>query len=233
MDRFSTWEDLRGVRMAFLPVGSLEQHGPHLPLGTDGIIAEALAGRLADIFAPAYLLPLLPFSSSFEHAGFPGSVSLKVTTIASVISDVVESLAFSGIGKLVIVSCHMGNHLLRNVVQELNYPRPRVLLLPSRHHWEGAYRAAGLSSSPSRDMHAGEGETSIIMHLFPEAVRSRELKDVDRPERELLETLGMRAYTETGTIGFPSRASANKGAMLLSALAEETAKTVKEFVEIG
>jgi creatinine amidohydrolase len=219
--------------MAFLPVGSLEQHGPHLPLGTDGIIAEALAGRLADIFAPAYLLPLLPFSSSFEHAGFPGSVSLKVTTIASVISDVVESLAFSGIGKLVIVSCHMGNHLLRNVVQELNYPRPRVLLLPSRHHWEGAYRAAGLSSSPSRDMHAGEGETSIIMHLFPEAVRYREMKDVDRPERQLLEALGMKAYTETGVIGFPSKASAEKGAMLLNALAEETAKTVKEFVEIG
>ncbi|MCL6559478.1 MAG: creatininase family protein [Firmicutes bacterium] len=233
MDRFSTWEEIANVKLAFLPVGSLEQHGPHLPLGTDGIIAEALAAALASKFAPAFLLPLVPFSSSFEHAGFPGSVSLRVSTIASLVSDVAESLSFSGIRRFVIVTGHMGNHLLRNVVQELNHPTPRALLIPSSHHWQNTYRTAGISVTASQDMHAGEGETSIIMRLAPESVRTGKLLDVDRPERPLLETLGMRAYTNTGAIGFPSRASTEKGAKLLSAMVDELSVTVREFIGIG
>lgn len=232
-DRLSTWDDIEGVQIAFIPVGSFEQHGLHLPLGTDGIIAEALAGKLAARFEPSLALPLIPFSSSFEHAGFLGSVSLRVSTIAAVITDIVESLAISGVRKMVVVTGHMGNHLLRNVVQELNRPAPRILLVPSHRHWARAYEAAGLSSTPSQDMHAGEGETSIILHLVPEAVRLNKIKDVDCPDRPLLETLGMKAYTGTGAIGFPSKASAEKGALLLNALTDEIVNTVKEFVEIA
>lgn len=232
-DRFSTWEDLTSVRMAFLPVGSLEQHGLHLPLGTDGFIAETVARELASRFTHTYLLPLLPFSSSFEHASFPGSISMKVTTITMMISDVVESLSLSGINRLVVITGHMGNHLLRNVVQELNHPLPKVLLIPSHHHWEKAYRVAGLSTTPRQDMHAGEGETSIIMHLFPDAVRTEKAKDVDCVERPLMETLGMKTYTDTGAIGFPSQASEKKGVALLSALVNELFSVIKEFTEIG
>lgn len=232
IDHLSTTEDIKDIQLAILPVGSIEQHGPHLPLGTDGIIACALAQKLAAIFEPSFLLPLLPFSSSFEHAGFPGSVSLKVTTVSLVINDVVESLESFGVSKLVIVTGHMGNHFLRNVVQELNRSAPRVLLVPSRHHLDNAYTAAGLSSTPSQDMHSGEGETSIIMHLFPHAVRLDKIKDVDCPGRPLLEVLGMKAYTATGAIGFPSRATPEKGIALLNVLAGEISKTVKEFIEI-
>ena len=128
---------------------------------------------------------------------------------------------------------HMGNHLLRNIVQELNWPEPRILLLPSSHHWARAYEAAGLSSTSSQDMHAGEGETSIILHLLPDAVRPEKVMDVDCPKRALLETLGMKSYTDTGTIGFPIRATAEKVAALFSVLADELTAVVKEFIEIG
>lgn len=231
--RFYTWKDFKNVHLAFLPVGSMEQHGLHLPLDTDGIIASALASELASRFEPSFLLPLLPFSSSFEHIGFPGSVSLKVTTIASVITDVVDSLVASGINKCVIITGHMGNHLLMNIVQELNQNSPRVLLAPSRKHLDSAYLQAGLSKNPSQDMHAGEGETSIMLSLLPDEVHKDKLIDVDCPKRSLLGAVGMKYYTDTGTLGFPSLASAEKGRALLTAIADEVSHTVKEFLKIG
>lgn len=228
----SSWDKLTNVRLAFLPVGSVEQHGLHLPLTTDGIIASALAKELASRFQPSYLLPLLPFSSSFEHSAFPGSVSLRTQTLAAVVSDIIDSLTKDNM-RYVIVNCHMGNHLLRNITQELNIPQPRVLLVPNHRHWENTYRAAGLSSTTSSDMHAGEGETSLLLHLAPETVETDKLEDVYQPARPLLEVVGMKPYTPTGAIGFPSLASAEKGATLLHALVEEISVIVKEFIKIG
>lgn len=215
----STWEDLQDVHTVFLPVGSMEQHGPHLPVGTDGMIAEALARRLAEAIPGAYVLPLLPFSCSYEHAGFPGTVSLRATTLAAVISDLTESLAHSGIHRLILVNGHGGNHVLRNVVQEVNaLGRVTVWLVPGRDAWSKAYAAAGLTSTPSADMHAGEAETSLLLYLVPEAVRVDRIRDVEQPERPLLETVGMKAYSASGTIGYPSRATPEKGRGLLDAL---------------
>ncbi|MFZ5634685.1 MAG: creatininase family protein [Bacillota bacterium] len=231
LTHLSTWDKLAGVKLAFLPVGSLEQHGLHLPLGTDGIIASALAKELASRFQPSYLLPPLHFSFSYEHSSFPGSVSLKVGTMAAVISDIIDSLAKDGM-RCIIVNCHMGNHLLRNIVQELNLPAPRVLLVPDRHHWENAYKTAGLSSTTSADMHAGEGETSLLLHLAPETVLKDKIQDVDQPARPLLEAVGIKQYTPTGAIGFPSRASSEKGKALLNALVNEIRVLIEEFRKI-
>lgn len=233
MDHLSTWNELSGVNLAFLPIGSIEQHGLHLPLGTDGIIATALARELSARFEPSYLLPLFPFSSSYEHVGFPGSISLRVSTLAACVKDIFDSLNQSGISRCVIITGHMGNHFLRNVVQELNIHGPRILLVPGRSHWDLAYKDAGLSSTTSQDMHAGEGETSLMMHMLPEYVRREYLKDINCPSRSLLETLGMKSYTDTGCIGFPTKASRDKGNALLQALVDRISSTVKEFVLIG
>lgn len=233
INKFSTWNEIENVKFAFLPIGSLEQHGYHLPVSTDSIIASNIAERLADQFTNSYMLPLFPFSSSFEHSRFPGSVSLKVSTLYAAISDIVYSLELSGINKCVIITGHMGNHLLRNIAQEINVIKPRVLLLPSAKHWQKAYSAAGLLSNTSEDMHAGEGETSILMSLYQDYVHLDKLIDVDQPSRTLLEVMGMAHYTDTGTIGFPSRASKEKGIKLLNALVSELSPIVKEFIELG
>ena len=94
--------------VAVLPVGSFEQHGPSLPLATDTIVAVAIANRLAASYN-VLLLPAVTMSCSHEHAAWPGTVSLRHTTVTAIIDDVVHSLAAQGIRKLAIVSGHGGN----------------------------------------------------------------------------------------------------------------------------
>lgn len=234
MNPFPSWDECANMKLAFFPIGSTEQHGTHLPIHTDTIIAAIVAQRLAERFAPAYVVPALPYSASFEHSGFPGSVSLRVTTITAVVQDVVHSLEQSGIPRCVIVNGHGGNALLHNIAQELNAHGHRVMLAPKRLHWERAYQQAGISVSLSQDMHAGEAETSILMHLFADGVvKTDKLIDVDTPRRPLLEVVGMKAFTPTGTIGFPSRATSAKGKALLDALVREISHSVEEFMSLG
>jgi creatinine amidohydrolase len=234
MDAFSTWPELKQVDIAFLPVGSLEQHGYHLPINTDSIIAEAVANKLAKRFDRAFVVPTLPYSCSFEHAAFPGSISLRSTTIISVVQDIIHSLERSGVRKVVIVNGHGGNMLLGNIAQEINVDGPRILLTPSRRHWDQAYEIAGISTTISRDMHAGEGETSLLLYLLEEGiVRLDKFMDVDSPLRDLLTVVGMKPYTKTGAIGFPTRANAKKGKALLHALTDEIYITVKKFLNLA
>jgi len=77
------------VDTAILPIGSIEQHGPHLPLGTDWIIVQEIAKRLAEKIGDCYLLPAIPYSNSQEHLGFSGTISLKPSTLAQMIRDIV------------------------------------------------------------------------------------------------------------------------------------------------
>ncbi len=229
MDSLSSWNELTDVNVAFLPIGATEQHGYHLPISTDALIAEAIANELSKRFEPSYCVPVLPYSASFEHADFPGCISLRIHTLTAVVTDIVQSLKRSGISHVVIINGHGGNHLLRNIVQELNAEDPRTVWgpFPNRRHWEEAYRAAGIRETISRDMHAGEGETSLIMHLMPKAVKEDKRSDCDVPDRPLLETVGMKPYTESGTIGFPTRATAEKGRLLLQSLTDQIASTLE------
>lgn len=235
MNQFSIWTDLKDVQIAFFPIGSLEQHGHHLPLGTDSFIAQAIAKGLSRRFSNSFVIPTLPYSASFEHIGFPGSISLRSSTIISVAQDIIYSLERMGIKKVVIVNGHGGNYLLGNIAQEMNVDEPRIIVTPNRHHWDRAYELAELSTSISRDMHAGEGETSILLHLIeegiiPPSVKSNEYIDVDSPNRPLLQVVGMKPYTQTGAIGFPTRANAHKGKLLIKELINQISITVEDFL---
>jgi creatinine amidohydrolase len=147
-------------------------------------------------------------------------VSVSASTLAAVVSDVAESLHVSGTDRLAIVNGHGGNYVLSNVVQQANVAGPRMTLFPSRTDWEVARTAAGLVSTASEDMHAGELEVSLLLHGYPELVDDG-YRSADRqadPRPHLLVT-GMRSYTETGIIGRPSLASADKGHAILESLA--------------
>lgn len=228
---FSKWDEFSSIDFAILPIGSMEQHGHHLPISTDSIIANALAEGIARHFENSFLLPLVPFSSSFEHAGFPGSVSLKVTTLIAVINDIMESLEMSGIKKCVVVSGHQGNFFLRNFAQETNRYGPRLLQLPTKKAWESAFIKAGISTTISRDMHAGEAETSLIKYIAPEMVKESGIMDMDSPDRPLFEILGIRKYSYTGAIGFPTRGTPEKGKKILDTLVGESEKLIKLFIK--
>ncbi|MFF3906945.1 creatininase family protein [Streptomyces sp. NPDC001848] len=213
-------------QIAVLPVGSFEQHGPYLPLATDTLVACAIARELAAAY-PVHLLPPVTISCSHEHAAWPGTVSISSVTLHAVVRDIAASLERSGARALVLVNGHGGNYVLGNVVQEGNAVRDssgsgvRMALFPAPEDWESARERAGVHTSLLSDMHAGEIETSILLHCHPELVRpGHETTDFIADDRRHLLTLGMSAYTESGVIGRPSMASAEKGKQLLATLAE-------------
>jgi creatinine amidohydrolase len=207
----------RSTDTAVLPVGSFEQHGRHLPLVTDALIATAIAERIADDYE-LFRLPVMPIGCSHEHAGFAGTVSISATTLYAVVNDVASSLARAGMDRLVVVNGHGGNYVLSNVVQEANLGPGRMVLFPTSADWAAARAEAELETSAHEDMHGGEGETSILLHRFPDVVRPGFDNDdhvVD--DRRHLLSEGMRRYTTNGILGRPSLASAEKGERLLAA----------------
>ncbi|WP_410605918.1 creatininase family protein [Amycolatopsis sp. lyj-90] len=216
-------ERARDADVAVLPVGSFEQHGAHLPLATDAIIATTIADALASAY-PVLRLPPITIACSHEHADWPGTVSISAATLYAVVNDVAASLRRSGVPKLVLVNAHGGNYVLSNVVQESTSP---MALFPGVEGWQAAHGAAGLETSLDSDMHAGELETSLLLHAHPALVRPgfAEADHLADDRRHLL-TTGLRPYSESGVVGRPSLATAEKGRLVLESLVRSFGDTL-------
>jgi creatinine amidohydrolase len=211
-------EASRAASVAVLPIGSFEQHGEYLPLTTDTLIACIIARDVADA-CKLMLLPPISIACSHEHAAWPGTVSISARTLHQVVTDIADSLHTSGVDRLLLVNGHGGNYVLANIVQEASVHGGHMALFPTSADWKEARETAGLATDAHTDMHAGEIETSILLHAMPEVVRSGyEAGDHEADERRHLLTLGMRGYTATGVIGNPSLASAEKGKAVLDSL---------------
>lgn len=190
--------------LALLPVGSFEQHGPHLPLWTDALIASSVAVGVAERM-DAVVLPTIAYGTSAEHRGLPGSVWLREETLAAVVQDVVLTCAESITRRVAVLSGHGGNWILRPAVRALNARHPQVSagLVPEAVLWGDAL---------SGDLHAGAVETSIVMHLDPDAVGPLPDDFVPDAPREALDMLSMRDLTPAGVWGYPSKATPAIGA---------------------
>ncbi|MGI9062344.1 MAG: creatininase family protein [Pseudonocardiaceae bacterium] len=227
----ATDEARRSARIAVLPVGSFEQHGDHLPLVTDTVIACLIAARLAEAY-DLFLLPPVTISCSHEHEGFPGTVSISASTLITVIDDIRASLARSGINKLVMVNGHGGNYVLSNITQQANVEGRRVVLYPGRDDWNTARAHASMVTTGHADMHGGELETSILLHAHPELVRDiYTTADHETGNRPHLLVTGISAYTTSGIIGRPSFATAAKGKAALDCLVTSFADHLKTIDE--
>ena len=147
-------------------------------------------------------------------------MSISASTLYLMISDIYSSIAGSGLTSLVILNGHGGNYVLANAVQEGNAQGKRMALFPSGPDWGEARQSAGLVSSGHEDMHAGEIETSILLHAHPELVRDGyQAADWVADDRRHLLTTGMLEYTPSGVVGRPSLGSAEKGKAVLASLA--------------
>ncbi|MDB6013641.1 MAG: hypothetical protein JWL65_5891 [Gammaproteobacteria bacterium] len=229
-----TSEDVRASRPSFsaIPIGSFEQHGAHLPLSIDTLIATAVAQSVCARYN-GLLLPPISISCSHEHAAYPGTVSVSAPTLYQILVDLRRGILGQGIRFILLVNAHGGNYVVGNFVQEVNVERAHVLTGLSSHHWESAARHAGIQTSVHDDMHGGELETFILLHTSPELVRRDRITDWNMPERSLLTTFGMKRYAPNGgIIGFPSRASANKGGLLVEgltrAIGEDLSRVLRE-----
>jgi creatinine amidohydrolase len=193
-----------------VPVGSCEQHGPHLPLGADTVIAEALAERLAARRRDVVVGPSLSVTASGEHAGFAGTLSIGVDATVAVLVELGRSADWSG--GLVLVNGHGGNRsAVDAAVATLRAERRRVLAwwpprLPAPH-----------------DAHAGYTETSLLLAIAPHLVRVDRIEPGNvQPLAELtssLRTGGVAAVSGNGVLGDPRAATLEAGIELLDLLA--------------
>jgi creatinine amidohydrolase len=230
LDRL-VWTEVaaRRPRLAIVPLGATEQHGPHLPLATDTLIADALAARLAARHPDAIALPALPVGCSAEHLGFPGTLDLSAETLVAILGDLVRALARHGVGEAFVFSAHGGNvAALRAAVPALAASGPGIRIgaatdldaLTTRLHAE----AARFGVAPqAAGHHAGEIETSIMLALHPELVRV----DAVAPgyvsplaDAQAIFYPDLRRHAPDGTVGDPRGASALRGSRYLAAWVE-------------
>jgi creatinine amidohydrolase len=192
-----------------VPLGATEQHGPHLPLATDTIIARALAGTVPG----AVVAPALPYGSSGEHAGFAGTLSIGRSALEHVLMELVRSAGFD---RVLFVSGHGGNaEPVAAAVRKLRTEGNEV------RAWSPAWRG---------DAHAGRVETSLMLALAPELVGAAREAGNTAPLAELMPHLragGLRAVSANGVLGDPAGASADEGRALLAAAAAD----LRAFVE--
>ena len=179
--------------VAVLPLGAVEQHGPHLPVSTDLVAAVAAAeAAVSAADVPVVLLPGLAFTKSDEHARFPGTIWLSWDTLMRTLVDVGRSLAASGITRLLFVNGHGGNSALGQVAcREI---RREFGLRTFFAHLSVPVDQGGTSSAGNEygmGIHGGHGETSLMLHLRPDLVR------MDLAVRRVPE--GLREFS---TIGF-------------------------------
>jgi creatinine amidohydrolase len=216
--------------VVILPIGATEQHGPHLPLDTDirgaGYFAQLLAEEL-----DAALLPALPFSSSLEHAGFRGSVTLRPDTVMALVRDVATEMEKQAFHILVIMNGHGGNYCLGPVVREWNRgDRPLKILLVN--WWEFADPA--LMEQMGMDIHAGERESSVMMAIAPGMVHVEKLPptpvcactDAIPLRQSDLNSFGFGHFSPMGPIGDGHLATLDKGHAVLAAVK----KSMPDFV---
>jgi len=224
-----------GVVCAVLPVGACEGHGPHLPVGTDSFITQKIASAIAEELN-AYLLPLLPFGTSEEHIGFRGTVSLRHSTLAAVLQDIVESLDRTGFRTLVIVSLHGGNYILNSDFLKLlenRHPKMRLIFCDIKDSWRAALKEAKIET---KDLHAGEVETSLILALHPELVKNQKpdfpitaetFKNVHTDHTGFPSDVS--SVSETGVLGCPSKANREKGEVFLSKFLQMIISQIKSL----
>ena len=166
--------------IAVLPLAATEQHGPHLPVGTDVMIAQAYLARVRELLAdavPATFLPLQPVGISTEHVDYPGTLTLSTETALQTWMALGTSVARTGIRKLVMVTSHGGNSAAMTLVaQDL---RAQHGLLVVTTGWSRFGVPEGLFSAEElrHGVHGGAVETSIMLARFPQHVRHQEIAD--------------------------------------------------------
>jgi creatinine amidohydrolase len=218
--------------VVILPVGSTEQHGPHLPVDVDSRLATEIAGRTAEIVsasAPILVLPTLWVSLAEHHMNFGGTLALDFSTFRAVLGCVVSSLAKQGFSKILILNGHGGNSAALTVIVD-EWSRELKVPLACVTYWDAASDAfAAILDGQTNLRHACEAETSMVLAIAPHLVDVKEAQRVQAPRDGLVPTGGVfrsrriEEWSQSGVVGAPALATSEKGVLLLNAAAEAIA----------
>ncbi|MEA2089832.1 MAG: creatininase family protein [Thermoproteota archaeon] len=216
--------------VAILPVGSTEQHGPHNPLGTDHLIAQAIAEEAAKR-TNTVCLPVIPFGVSAHHRQFWGTIFIEPKVFGDYVMQVLLSLKYYGVRKVLVVNGHGGNAAA--LLQAARKMREQQGMFVSVFQW---WPAAGkllpnLFDSEERG-HAAAEETSMNLALHPKLVNMKAAVD-EKPRKPRVESEGVIGwifdtadYTKSGVFGVASSASTEKGKKDFEAVVEQLVKHV-------
>jgi creatinine amidohydrolase len=236
-----TWPDLRQVdhsrTLVLAPIAACEQHSRHLPTFTDsilcGAVADGVEARLSD---RVLLLPLLWLGASDHHLRFGATLTATLDTHIAMLCEILTPLLDDGYARVMILNGHGGNIDPLHVALRRLQPRYKNRLLTGASYWELAEREiAALLDGPRKTVgHACEVETSMVMHVRPELVRTVEIKDdvetVPDSLRGLFIAKDMFQRTDHGAVGYPERSSAEKGRKLLDAIITRVAAVAEALL---
>ncbi|HEY8454815.1 MAG TPA: creatininase family protein [Actinopolymorphaceae bacterium] len=227
-----------------LPVASIEQHGPHLPVASDTLIGQVLLARAlerAPQDAHLWVLPPLVYGKSNEHRAFPGTFTLSATTLSAVIHEIADGVARSGFRRLVLLNSHGGNpgvlsHVARDVREATGlmvFPLTVFLMgLPDEEYDE---------EEAAWGTHAGEWETSLLLHLAPELVRTDRIESLGQLPKmpEGVEHLSLRGpvtfawlsqdISTTGVMGDPRKSTPERGERTADMIVEKLTAVLCEM----
>jgi creatinine amidohydrolase len=242
-----TWPEIKGMdkdRVVILPVGAMEDHGPHLPLDTDNLIISRLSEAVAEsIPQEVLLLPTVPFGFNEHHKDFPGVIYIQPETLMHFVEDAACSLAHHGFRRILLLNGHGSNHPVLDLAARKTVIATECLCV-SASYWNliGSAIAEYRSSKIGGIAHACEMETSIYLYFDPESVQFDKAKKYivheDSKKYFCLDLMGgskamamqwWSAQTEDGTMGDPTVADAGKGKLFFDAAVRATVELIREI----
>lgn len=229
--------------LVILPIGAVEQHGPHLPVMTDALIGEATLEQALDKTRDRqqiWLLPPVSYGKSNEHLGLPGTISLSASTLQAVINDIAYSLQLSGFRKLLLFNTHGGNVDLLNVVSREIRVQFGITVFHLAPFSLGG--AAGIIAPEELEfgIHGGDYETSIVKAIKPDWVQDdclvSELPDLGGAKYLTLEgqirfAWQMSDISASGICGDATKATATKGEVIQERITDTLAQALAELCE--
>jgi len=228
-----TWEqigDLRsgGMDMVLFPIGSTEQHGPHLPLNVDTTLAEAVVSAVSAATGVP-MLPALPFGCALGHTRqWPGTLSLSPGTLTALICEVLEDVIAYGFQRVLILSGHVTNAAPLRCALEILRDRHPALKIAQKHVMEASTRTKAAYLADAEDFHANAAETALMMHLLSEHVHIDKIFDDEDRTRDLVFSYTVPYTSKAGHTGRPTDATPSMGAEIMSMLVDDWTAIVKK-----
>lgn len=232
---------LKTVRVALIPVGATEQHGPNLGTGTDFIVAHRMAQRLARRIHPkAIVVPPLPFGLSPHHTGFPGTLTVSAEAFTAICLDVGRSLKSNGIGHVLFVNGHYGNvGILAVLAAQFHYELG--LKCAVSFYFQQAADRVKAHGKTARYGHACEVETSVVLALQPDLVRHEALQPGDMIDLPLVHAFNNQPFfhqvpipfheqTRNGCFGDARLATVEAGEDILEVSVARTVAFLESFL---